>query len=186
MADLPSSGIPLGQGLTESQWVAWFAGVTKDNPKMPRYTAAGAKTTTGQSITGDTWDEVYAALYAAGLKTSPPQTPDVIAQDTIVLMQTEAVATGLGTTVTYTGTFAVGAVQAAVAGASEAANSIPGLSGLAAIGDFFSRLTEGSTWIRVLEMVLGAGLVLVGLAHAASGTPAGRAAKSVAVKAALL
>jgi hypothetical protein len=63
--------------------------------------------------------------------------------------------------------------------------SATGLSGLASIGDFFGRLTQGSTWIRVLEMVLGVGLVLVGLAHAAGGTPAGRAAKRIAAKAAL-
>jgi hypothetical protein len=59
------------------------------------------------------------------------------------------------------------------------------LTGLAAIGDFFGRLTEGATWIRVLELVLGVGLVMVGLAHAAAGTPAGRAAKHVAAVAAL-
>ena len=153
---------------------------------MPAYTAAGAKTTTGQSITGDTWDQVYLALYAAGQKTSPPQTPDVIAEDTITLMQTEAVAAGLGTAVTYTGTFATGAVQAAVAGASQFANSVPGASALAAVTDFLGRLTQGATRSRDLEMVLGAGLILVGLAHAAAGTPAGRAAGRIAAKAALL
>lgn len=64
--------------------------------------------------------------------------------------------------------------------------SATGLAGLASIGDFFGRLTEGATWIRVLELVLGVGLVIVGMAHAAAGTPAGRAAKRVATRAALL
>lgn len=64
--------------------------------------------------------------------------------------------------------------------------SATGLSGLASVGDFFGRLTEGATWIRVLEMILGVGLVIVGLARAAGGTPAGRAAGRVAAKAALL
>lgn len=158
------AGIPIGQGFTEAQWITWFQGVVKDNPKMPAYTAVGAKTTTGQSITGLTWDQVYAALYTAGQKTSPPQTPDVIAEDTIALMQTEATASGIGTTVTYTGTYATGAVEAAVAGASEAANSIPGVSALNAIQGFITGLTSANLWIRVAKMVVGSAMLLIGLA----------------------
>lgn len=71
-------------------------------------------------------------------------------------------------------------------GAANAVAQETGLSGLASIGDFFGRLTEANTWIRALELLLGVGLLLVGMAHAAGGTPAGRAAKRVAVKAALL
>lgn len=76
--------------------------------------------------------------------------------------------------------------QASNAASQALTGSATGLSGLASIGDFFGRLTQGATWIRALELLLGAGLVLVGLAHAAGGTPAGRAAKRVAVKAAIL
>jgi hypothetical protein len=61
--------------------------------------------------------------------------------------------------------------------------SIPGLS---QIGDFFSRLTQASTWLRVLEAILGAGLILVGLAHLAGNTQVGRTAKTIATRAALL
>lgn len=39
----------------------------------------------------------------------------------------------------------------------------PGLTGLAAIGDFFARLTEASTWIRVGEFVGGGLILYVGL-----------------------
>ena len=60
------------------------------------------------------------------------------------------------------------------------------LSGLAAIGDFFQRLTQASTWIRVAEVVLGFGLIVVGLAHLASGTAVGKAAVRVGKAAALL
>lgn len=70
-------------------------------------------------------------------------------------------------------------------GVSNAVTQETGLTGLASIGDFFGRLTEANTWIRALELILGVGLVIVGIAHAAAGTPAGRAAKRVAVKAAL-
>jgi len=39
------------------------------------------------------------------------------------------------------------------------------LTGLPAIGDFFQRLTQGSTWIRVGEFLLGALLLISGALH---------------------
>lgn len=57
--------------------------------------------------------------------------------------------------------------------AAAAAGSVPGLS---AIGDFFGRLAQASTWIRVAEVILGAGLIIVSLARLAAGTPVGQAA----------
>ena len=60
------------------------------------------------------------------------------------------------------------------------------LGGIAAIGDFFGRLTEANTWIRVAEFVLGAALIIVGLAKLASGTAAGKAALKVGKAAAIL
>jgi len=70
-----------------------------------------------------------------------------------------------------------------VAGAAQAAaSSVPGLS---QIGTFFHSLGEANTWIRVAEVLLGLGLIIVGLAKLASGTPAGKAAlkagKAVAI-----
>src|SRR5215469_7410918 len=38
-------------------------------------------------------------------------------------------------------------------------------TGLAAIGDFFARLTEGNTWIRIGEALLGIVLMAVGVAR---------------------
>lgn len=52
------------------------------------------------------------------------------------------------------------------------------LSGLAAIGDFFSRLTQGATWIRVAEVLIGAALLL-GALNKALGNPAGKAVTAV-------
>lgn len=67
------------------------------------------------------------------------------------------------------------------------ANKTPKLPDpLAAIGDFFGRLAEGSTWIRVAEVLLGLGLIVVGLSHLAAGTPIGRAATTAGKAAALL
>jgi hypothetical protein len=44
-------------------------------------------------------------------------------------------------------------------------NQTPGtpLGGVAAIGDFFQRLTQENTWIRTAEVVIGALLIISGL-----------------------
>lgn len=66
-----------------------------------------------------------------------------------------------------------------VAGSIKAGLSGP-LSGLAAIGDFFARLTQASTWIRVGEVVLGLILIAVGVARITHAIPAAtRIAKGV-------
>jgi hypothetical protein len=44
-----------------------------------------------------------------------------------------------------------------------ASGQVPGISGLAAIGDFFARLTQANTWIRVGEFVAGGLILYVGL-----------------------
>lgn len=41
--------------------------------------------------------------------------------------------------------------------------TVPGLSGLAAIGAFFSKLTEPLMWLRAAEVVVGAVLLIVGI-----------------------
>lgn len=40
---------------------------------------------------------------------------------------------------------------------------VPGLGGVAAIGDFFSRLSEPNTWLRVAEVLIGGVLIIVSL-----------------------
>lgn len=53
--------------------------------------------------------------------------------------------------------------------AQDAANDIPGVQ---AIGDFFSRLTEANTWIRIGEGLLGVILLAVGAAKMTNAIPA--------------
>jgi hypothetical protein len=53
------------------------------------------------------------------------------------------------------------------------------LDPLQAIGDFFHRLTEEQTWIRVGEAVAGGVLLFIGVKALAQGTPASTAAKTV-------
>lgn len=55
------------------------------------------------------------------------------------------------------------------------------LSGLAAIGDFFHRLTEGNTWLRIGEGLLGIILIALGIARMTHAVPAAtKIAKAVA------
>jgi hypothetical protein len=45
------------------------------------------------------------------------------------------------------------------------ASSNSPLAGLAAIGDFFSRLTEKNTWLRAVKILAGGMLIIIGMAH---------------------
>jgi hypothetical protein len=53
------------------------------------------------------------------------------------------------------------------------------LGGINAIGDFFNRLTQPNTWIRVGEVAAGILLVYLGLSATMRGTEAQRAVQSV-------
>jgi hypothetical protein len=66
-------------------------------------------------------------------------------------------------------------------------NPVSDLGGINAIGDFFNRLTEPNTWVRVGEVLGGLLLVYIGVSAITRGTPVGDAAstaKSTAGKAA--
>jgi hypothetical protein len=54
--------------------------------------------------------------------------------------------------------------------AAAAAAGVP-LTGLAAVGDFFQRLTQGSTWLRIAEGLLGIILLAVGIARMTHAVP---------------
>lgn len=60
-------------------------------------------------------------------------------------------------------------------GIRKAAGAVPGvnstLSGLASIGDFFARLSEASTWLRLAEGLLGVILIAVGVARLTHAVP---------------
>lgn len=60
------------------------------------------------------------------------------------------------------------------------ANPLDALKGIA---DFFQRLTQASTWLRVAEVVLGLGLIAVGLAKITNTDTKLKAAGKTAVKA---
>jgi hypothetical protein len=71
------------------------------------------------------------------------------------------------------------ASDAANTAASPALQSGPNF-GLADIGRFFAKLGKRETWIRVVEVTVGGGLILVALAHitgVGNKTPVGRVLK---------
>jgi len=54
------------------------------------------------------------------------------------------------------------------------------LTGLNAVGDFFQRLSQAATWLRILEVVLGVSLIAIGIAKM-SGISPGKVAKGLAL-----
>jgi hypothetical protein len=76
--------------------------------------------------------------------------------------------------------------KGAANGLAAAAPATPGglpLGGIAAIGDFFNKLTEANTWVRVGEFAAGAILLYIGLSALTRGTAAGDAVQSATSKA---
>lgn len=146
--------LPVGTGLTPAQWEAWI----KANTATKGATYTGTATTKlGTPLHGKTWDQVYAALYAAAQTVKPPQSPDQVALETQVLAATEGLALGAQ----------AGAAGAANAieqsgNAAAATNFAPWATGL---GDFLAALTSANTWIRVAKVVVGGVLLIVGLVH---------------------
>lgn len=74
---------------------------------------------------------------------------------------------------------------AGATGASNAPTPTTVLGGLGDIGHFFDLLASGALWIRVAEVILGAGLIIVGLATLVSG-PVGQAATRAGKAASIL
>jgi hypothetical protein len=59
-------------------------------------------------------------------------------------------------------------------------SAVSNLTGINAVGDFFSRLTQKNTWLRVGEVLAGLILLYVGLNALAKDTAAGNAVHSAA------
>lgn len=68
------------------------------------------------------------------------------------------------------------------AGAVAAGQTPNPLSGIAAIGDFFGRLSQGNTWTRIAEFLVGGILIVVGASAVFNKSQAGQSVRSTAVK----
>jgi hypothetical protein len=66
---------------------------------------------------------------------------------------------------------ATGNYPANVSGSGNESSVTGAIPGLAQIGDFFARLTEGNTWIRIGEALLGIVLIAVGMARITHAVP---------------
>lgn len=64
--------------------------------------------------------------------------------------------------------------------------SIPGLSGIEAIGNFFNKLGKGQTWVRIAEFTAGGILLAVGINAMMKSNSAYQATKSTVAKGAKL
>lgn len=124
---------------------------------------------TKPSLPGSNIGQQWLNWYASESKKHPGTSLGTFEITFFDLAVAASLAKGITAAVTGTATATAEAGQATAAGFSE-------FSGLAAIGDFFSRLTQASTWIRVAEVLLGAGLIIVAIAKLASDTPIGHAA----------
>lgn len=121
--------------------------------------------------------------------TSNPNSSGVIAGPYATLLEARAAELQIGKSGTTGILGVIGDLPGAV---SAGANAEPGvaspLAGLSDIGDFFHRLTESSTWIRVGEVLLGVILLYAGVraVTASSGArqPAAKPVKQAASKAA--
>ncbi len=139
-----------------------------------------------QALFTKQWGSAAGAAYAAYNKANPQNTPYVNAQYFLDLVVAQGLDNAIQTAISTSGT-ALGAIPGAAAqGARNAARDLNPLTGINAIGDFFNRLTKSNTWIRVAEVLLGLGLIVVGLAKIASGSPVGKAALKAGKAAAIL
>jgi hypothetical protein len=110
-------------------------------------------------LSGVTFETWYNAAHAKDPSLTPYQGGSIwiVGQD---------LSGGLGAAATATGTATDQAAQGATTGADEYAKSLSNpLDALAAIGDFFTRLTDASTWIRVGKVVIGGLLLIIGIVH---------------------
>lgn len=136
-----------------------------------------------QAIFTQHWGAAAGKAYAAYNAANPSNTPYTNAK----LFEASVFAQGLAKAIAQAGGVVAQVPGAAAKGAANAVSTLTSpLSGIAAIGDFFQRLTQASTWIRAAEVLLGLGLIIVGLAELAKGTSVGRAAAKAGKAAALL
>lgn len=154
------TGSPPPAGVaTRSAQVSYYAQVLGALP--------GTYSGNQKAYDGLTWSALYEKLAAA----QPTADPKTLADTVLGIYDTQVVAGNVGAS-------AAGAISTGTSiakGANAAANQNFGLpqvpqvtdplAFLGEIGDFFTRLTQLNTWIRIGKILLGGALVLIGLAH---------------------
>jgi len=127
---------------------------------------------TGQAYTEQYFQQLFASKYGAKAgdayvaynRAHPGNSAYTNARNFLELILVEgldnAISTGLGGAGSALGQIPSAAAQ----GAQNAYKALTApLTGINAIGDFFSRLTSAHTWIRIGEFIVGAALLAIGL-----------------------
>ena len=147
-APTPGPNAPRGQQIDYyAGWLAQLPGTYQGNEK---------------AYDGLSWPALYRRLASAHPTADPKQLADTV----LGIESAQKLSTSTQATIAGTGN-SVSAIEQGAANTNFAAG-VPGsgvLTGLAAIGDFFQRLTQGNTWVRLAKIVVGGALVLIGLAH---------------------
>ena len=153
---------PAVPGSDREQQITFYAGILAQLPGTYQGNQA--------AFQGMTWSELYTAAADANPKADPKKLADAV----LGLETAQSLGKNLGAAEGKLGLFLTDAEKAAAQ--TNFAAGVPGATGLAAIGDFFARLAQGATWLRVAEVILGGALIIIALAKLASGTPVGQAA----------
>lgn len=115
-----------------------------------------------QALFTSKWGAAAGAAYAKYNASNPGNTPYVNAQAFADIVALE----GLQKALTAAGTGVGTAQDQAITGAAKGAIQITSWEqGLEAIGSFFAKLGEANTWIRLVKVVAGGVLLIVGLVH---------------------
>jgi hypothetical protein len=129
---------------------------------------------------GQEYGSAKAAAFRSWLTAAVAQDPTITPDEAISAWVT---GTALSGGISAAAAVPVSTVEAAAQGAEK---SLALTNPLAAIAEFFESLSDGNTWIRVAEVLLGLGLIIAGVAKLASGSAAGRAAVKAGKAAAIL
>lgn len=168
--------------MSRAQQIAYYAQILNGLP--------GAYEGNMKKFDGYSWGDLY--TYIMSLPQAANADPKTVASQVLGIEAAQRL--GGNTAAAEAGlNKSVGQIEKAAANTNFAAG-IPKLVSnpldwLSNVSDFFSRLSQANTWIRIAEFVLGGALILVGVAHLAKGTEAGKAAakavKTVGLAAAL-
>lgn len=135
------------------------------NSAYPGKRLTGSPALAGNTL-GDQWQTWYKNNAAQNPRVSLGQWEQAFYFEVVAVGSfADALGQGAGAVGQGTGQLA----QGTAAGIDATAQA---LAPLASIGDFFSRLAEGNTWIRIGEGVLGLVLLAVGVAHMTKAVPA--------------
>ena len=153
-------------GTTRAQQIAYYASYLA---KIPG-TYEGKLT----QYYGQTWAELYENIANA----NPQDNPKELAGAVVILEGAQRLGSGTAAAEAGLGSF-LGTGEKAVANTNFAAGVPVPLTGLNAIGAFFSDLGNAKVWERIAEGILAILLIATAVSHLAGNSKAGQIARKV-------